>query len=637
MNLALPTGPLAQAIGWALLHLVWQGALAAAVLAVVLARLSGRRASLRYAVSCATLLTLVGLGVATGMGSYRAATATAPSPSPAAAPALAPPAGVVLAAQLPGQSILITRVFPAPSDRVRSFVRAANDALPVIVTVWLAGVAILSLRLILAWLRARRLVARGATRAREHWQAAARRLSDALGVRHAVRLLESAAVEVPSVIGLVRPVILLPASALTGLTPAQLEMILAHELAHIRRHDFLVNLLQAVVETLLFYHPAVWWVSRQIRIERENCCDDLAVAVCGDPVHYARALTRLEELRAPALRIAVSAAGGSLFQRVRRLVGGTTRSTGLAVRGATALAVLAGVLLAFAAQSFSAIGRHEPALERPRVDVGAGLPAATDPAEPREAAAFEPAEPEKSAVAVPASEEQAAPPDVTSAASEDDPNAVPEDEEVAPDDELPTLEELIALRTQGVTPEMVHEMRSLFPGVGYMEIASMRAVGVTPEFVREMRRAGIEVESAGDAQSLAALGVTRDYVRGMRAAGFPVKTAGDAAGLMAVGVTPDYVREMRATGLQLDDAGDLRSLRAVGVTPDYVRDLRKAGLELERADEAQSLRALGITPAFVRSLANAGYRDLTVDQLTRLGAAGVTGDFIREMRKYRSR
>ena len=94
-------------------------------------------------------------------------------------------------------------------------------------------------------------------------------------------------VEVPTVIGWLRPVVLMPASALSGMGPQQLEAILAHELAHIRRHDYLVNLLQTVVETLLFYHPAVWWLSGRIRVERENCCDDLAVSLCGDPYAYA--------------------------------------------------------------------------------------------------------------------------------------------------------------------------------------------------------------------------------------------------------------------------------------------------------------------------------------------------------------
>jgi beta-lactamase regulating signal transducer with metallopeptidase domain len=142
-------------------------------------------------------------------------------------------------------------------------------------------------------------------------------------VSRPVRLCQSLLVEVPTVIGWLRPVILVPVRALTGLAPQQLEALLAHELAHIRRHDYLVNLLQTIVETLLFYHPAVWWVSHQVRVERENCCDDMAVAACGDVLVYARALAELEQLRTgggdtPAL--AVAASGGSLMERVGRLV-----------------------------------------------------------------------------------------------------------------------------------------------------------------------------------------------------------------------------------------------------------------------------------------------------------------------------
>ena len=119
------------------------------------------------------------------------------------------------------------------------------------------------------------------------------------------------------------PVVLLPVSALAGLSPRQLEMVLAHELAHIRRHDFAVNLVQALVETLFFYHPAVAWLGRTVREEREHCCDDLAVAACGSAVSYARALTALESLRMPGAQPAqpaLYATGGSLAERVRRLV-----------------------------------------------------------------------------------------------------------------------------------------------------------------------------------------------------------------------------------------------------------------------------------------------------------------------------
>jgi TonB family protein len=135
-----------------------------------------------------------------------------------------------------------------------------------------------------------------------------------------VRLLESAAVEVPTVVGLWRPIILVPASTLTGLSVWQLEAVLAHELAHIRRHDYLVNLLQALIEALLFYHPAVWWLSARIREEREHCADDVAVESCGDALLYSRTLATLEQLRARAPAPALAANGGSLLLRIQRLL-----------------------------------------------------------------------------------------------------------------------------------------------------------------------------------------------------------------------------------------------------------------------------------------------------------------------------
>jgi hypothetical protein len=167
-----------------------------------------------------------------------------------------------------------------------------------------------------------------------------------------VTLLESSLVDVPTVIGFLKPVVLLPATALGGLTLQQVEAILAHELAHIRRHDYLVNLLQTLVETVLFYHPAVWWVSRRIRIERENCCDDLAVSLCGDPVTYATALAELEAMRSsgpvPERHIAMAATGGSLLQRVRRLLGAPTSHSGRGpawLAGGVALLLVGGITL----------------------------------------------------------------------------------------------------------------------------------------------------------------------------------------------------------------------------------------------------------------------------------------------------
>ena len=145
-------------------------------------------------------------------------------------------------------------------------------------------------------------------------------LASRLGLRRRFLIVDSARVSTPTVIGWLRPIVLLPIAALSGLTPRQVEAILAHELAHIRRHDFLVNLLQTLAETALFYHPAVWWISSRIRTEREHCCDDVAVSVCGDAREYAAALTELASWSIAHPPLAMAATRGPLLNRVRRLL-----------------------------------------------------------------------------------------------------------------------------------------------------------------------------------------------------------------------------------------------------------------------------------------------------------------------------
>ena len=159
--------------------------------------------------------------------------------------------------------------------------------LSLLVTLWLAGIFVLLTRLGAGCWRIRKLqaVARLETPAR--WQPIAEEIAARLRLDRRFTVIETVRVATPTVIGWLQPLILLPVAAMGGLSPRQVEAILAHELAHIRRHDFLINLLQTFAETMLFYHPAVWWISGRIRIEREHCCDDVAVAVSGDPAEYA--------------------------------------------------------------------------------------------------------------------------------------------------------------------------------------------------------------------------------------------------------------------------------------------------------------------------------------------------------------
>src|SRR5215475_4389478 len=187
-----------------------------------------------------------------------------------------------------------------------------------------------------------------------------------MGFERVIRYCECDRVDAPAAFGWLRPIVLLPVRALTGFTEEQMEMVIAHELAHIRRLDCFVNLFQIGVETLLFYHPAVWWVSQRIRIEREHCCDDEAVSICGDAVNYARALALMEEWRAaPALLLASNRSPLSL--RIVRLLGlhgpaGRVRVAGLAVSVMCfAGAVLAGN--AFLGVAHAALGSKANAQE----------------------------------------------------------------------------------------------------------------------------------------------------------------------------------------------------------------------------------------------------------------------------------
>ena len=287
-------------MGWTLAHSLWEGALVALVLWGALGWLGSSRA--RYAAACLAMLAMLG-----GFGvTFQHVLAEQGIQ------------GVV------GQRLTIG---PAPSDLGDGTIVAnvaprfrAVEYLPWLAPFWIAGVMFFQLRCVASWLAARRLGRRGVCAATAYWQNRLHRLAAQVRVSAPVTLLESCLAEVPVVVGYVRPVILMPVGLMTGLPMAQLESILLHELAHIRRHDYLVNLFQIVLEGLVFYHPAVWWISGVIRAERENCCDDLVVATQGDALAYAAALTALEDHRGAVREAVLAATGGSIVKRVRRLL-----------------------------------------------------------------------------------------------------------------------------------------------------------------------------------------------------------------------------------------------------------------------------------------------------------------------------
>ncbi len=294
--------PLLRATGWALLHSLWQGALLVLLTALGLRLARHRSAEFRYGLAFASL----GLMVLAF-------------------------AGTMVWVSSGGDPLVASnslRVAPIGEGRgLELWIPRLRTTLgpwtPWLFLAWLLG---FSLRLLLmgrslAWLYGPCLASLQAPP--EALLARFETLRKRSGFGIPVRLGISSQVDSLLVLGWLRPVVLIPASALLALSPEDLEALLVHELAHIRRGDFLANIVQTLAESLLFYHPAVWWLSRRIRQEREHCCDDAAVPACGDPILYASALVGLEELRIhPHLipELAPAASGGRLMSRISRLL-----------------------------------------------------------------------------------------------------------------------------------------------------------------------------------------------------------------------------------------------------------------------------------------------------------------------------
>jgi Zn-dependent protease with chaperone function len=340
--------PLIARIGWTLLHSLWELTLIWAAWHLGVAVLRRRSPQARYVAGCWAL----GAGVcAPGLTFFRlgggAATGAGGSGIWAALDRASP--WIALAWAI-GCSISLSRL-TAGFARVRALAQAPRQALP------------------------------------DALERRGRELARRLGIRRAVQLGESLWVEVPSVVGWLKPVVLIPAGALAGLAPGQIDALIAHELAHICRQDFLVNALQSVAEALFFYHPAIRAINRGIRREREQACDDLAVALTGDALVLAQALAHLEETRRPELVLAANG-GGDLLGRIRRLVAGPNPATlpfpVAADRSRTGLRMIAALncavaLLLLPLTSFAQ--NQAPALNAPRMVAAAPrAPAAPAPA-----------------------------------------------------------------------------------------------------------------------------------------------------------------------------------------------------------------------------------------------------------------
>ena len=337
--------PEAVFFGWALVHFLWQGLVIAGLLKIALLFIHQKRASLRYLL-CGVAMSLMPVcltGTYLVLSGNNARTNQAAVSAQGQAMATPSSPGSVS----PSVSPSVLQNFFPESTATDSALFDLNRYMPLVVMLWLVGVVLLAVRKTGGFVVVWRLRCRGLSLPSNALLEQFRKLCLKLGVDpDRVQLRISHLVHVPMTMGWLKPVVLFPAVLLSGLEPREIELLLAHELAHIRRYDYLVNILQTVVETLFFYHPVTWWISRRMRQERENACDDLIATQPEDVLDYVKALARLETMRPAGEWLASTANGGSLLQRLERLAGETSPTPAM---GLPVLLTLVGLLVLIAA------------------------------------------------------------------------------------------------------------------------------------------------------------------------------------------------------------------------------------------------------------------------------------------------
>jgi beta-lactamase regulating signal transducer with metallopeptidase domain len=598
-----------HSLGWTLLHFLWQGTAIAALAAVLMALC--HRASTRYMLAVAALALMLAAPVATFFFlSSSSAFSGAPVPAKPFFAADTQPTGANNTAAK--TSTGVSRLSPS------------LDTLPWLVEAWLLGVAFFSLRSAGGFLLLERERRKQSITSSARVLAMCQTLQRRLGLERAIRYCECTWLQAPAVIGWFRPIVLLPVTALTGLSEEQLQLVIVHELAHIQRLDPFVNVFQIAIETLLFYHPAVWWLNQRIRVEREHCCDDVAVSLCGNPVEYARALTLMEEWRtAPAL--AMAANRGPLSERIFRVLG--LKPTGAGTRG---IGLTGGVLCLTAAlvagNALLGIAYPKPIVHASQISLAhLGWTAAANP-QSSPAPASTPTPAAKPSPAQSSAQSSPARPAV--AAQPATPASYIDGMKAAGLDNL-TVDQLIAMKIQGITPEYVRGMheQGLHPNAD--ELVSMRIQGATPEYLHDLRSLGLNP----DADQIVAMriqGIDAPYVNGLKDAGLQ-PDIGQLVAMKIQGVTPDYVRGLHQQGLQ-PDADNLVAMRIQGVTPDYVRDIQALGLK-PSVDQFVAMRIQGVTAEYIKGLQAAGFK-VDIDDAIRARIQGITKEFIERAVKH---
>jgi len=627
------------ALGWTLLHFCWQGTAVAVAYAVVDQMTSRATSKIRYVVALAALTLMPAVVVGTFAEEIRIAT-PAPANGQAAQLISGAHGGVTPRPILHEIPLASSLEEPGAWLTMR-----AERLLPWVDALWMVGVFLLAIRSLGGWWQLEQVRRRARRMVPPEVERGFLRICKQVQVGRRVVLRVSDEVISPLAMGVWRATVILPLSAVLGLPREELEAVMAHELGHIRRWDYMWNLLQTAVESVLFFHPAVWWLSRTVRERREVCCDEIAVRSCAGATVYARALLRLEEQRTVNLRLAMEleGCGGSLLGRVRKVLGEATAmerrmtsGVSVAAAGALVIALLVGTKVG------EAVAAPMVAAAQPVVaHVVAALPAAvvsqiaggnTRMVVPAPAAAPETGirlqQWENAPVVAPSPMPQVHPEPLSSPG-------------IAVNTVMASVEEIELQEAGGTASAKGTHFLDGMRDAGYPldlnndlnTLVSLKSVGVTPEYAKSMGAAGLGKPTAHELITLKSLGVTPEYVAGLKQSGIAPKDFHEVVTEKSLGVTPEYAAEMKQKGFGDLNLHESITMKAVGITPEYAAAMKQKGFGDMNVHELISLKAQGMTPEYAGWLKQQ-FPQATMEELRRAAVFHLDDKFLADAKAH---
>ncbi|MBT7093853.1 MAG: M56 family metallopeptidase [Bacteroidetes bacterium] len=301
----LSSHPLIQSLGQTIIHSLWQGTAITLLCWLILCFIRKDQAQARYWIHSGGIVSIFLIAVFTFINLYQSSVFDGASPGH----------------EFPGFRLILIQIQSFEGQEVSNFSEVLSNSLPYISILWLAGLMVFSVRLIGGYSRVQKLKSSGIALQSMAWQLMVQRISERMNLGIFVEIKESAKIFVPTLIGHAKPILLFPFGALASMPVSQVEAIISHELAHVKRHDYLINLLLSFVEVVFFFHPAVWYLQSQVKNNRELACDDLAISITRDPANYAKALAHVQDNLSLNVRLSPAFSGrkGQLLKRIKRI------------------------------------------------------------------------------------------------------------------------------------------------------------------------------------------------------------------------------------------------------------------------------------------------------------------------------